>query len=120
MSRDFHLFVYGALRGGESAAAVLEGGLHVGPASVAGTLYDTGAGFPALVLAGSSRVHGEIWRCPAAQLWSLDRQEGVDERLFRRVGVRVGAQACWTYVAGPALVRSLTPDNRIASGRWGG
>ncbi len=119
MSRDFHLFVYGAMRGASSAATALEGGERVAATWVAGTLYDTGAGYPALVLAGSGRVHGEIWRCPVALLWALDQHAGVDERLFRRVGVRVGDQACWTYVAGPGLVRRLTPENRIASGRWG-
>ncbi len=118
MSGHFHLFVYGTLRSGGEAAAVLEGAELIAPASVAGGLYDTGKGYPALVLAGAGKVHGEVWRCPAPLLPRLDEYEGVDERLFRRVGVEVRDWPCWTYVAGPKLVRLLTPDRRIASGVW--
>ncbi len=118
MSGHFHLFVYGTLRSGGEAAKVLEGAELIAPASAPGGLYDTGNGYPALVLAGGGKVHGEVWRCPAALLPRLDEHEGVDERLFRRVGVEVRDWPCWTYVAGPRLARLLTPDRRIPSGVW--
>lgn len=114
----FHLFVYGTLRDGGPAAELLLGAEPVGPAVVAGTLYDIEGRFPALVLAGGGRVHGELWRCPVELLKKLDEYEGVDEGLFRRIGVRVGEQACWTYVAGPKLARLLAPATRIHSGTW--
>jgi gamma-glutamylcyclotransferase (GGCT)/AIG2-like uncharacterized protein YtfP len=69
-----------------------------------------------------SPVQGEVWRCPAAMLPSLDRYEGTAEGLFRRVAVTVdtplGRTPCWTYTAGPALSRKLTPERRIVSGDW--
>jgi gamma-glutamylcyclotransferase (GGCT)/AIG2-like uncharacterized protein YtfP len=106
----FHLFTYGTLRGGEGAAGeVLEGCRLVGRGTVRGTLYDLGE-YPALVLAGDHPVEGDIWWCPADVLPDLDRYEGVDDGLFRRVGARVGELACWVYVAGPALAPRLLPE----------
>ncbi len=118
MSGHFHLFVYGTLRRGGEAASVLEGAELIAPAAVAGGLYDTGHGYPALVLAGGGKVLGEVWRCPAPLLPRLDEYEGVEERLFRRVGVEVRDWPCWAYVAGPKLARLLTADRRIPSGTW--
>ncbi|HEX7117228.1 MAG TPA: gamma-glutamylcyclotransferase family protein [Longimicrobiales bacterium] len=116
----FHLFTYGTLRRGGSATDLLEGCEAVATATVAGTLYDIDGAYPALVLAGTGRVEGEVWRCPASTLPRLDAYEGIAEGLFRRVGVRVGDRACWTYVAGPKLARRLTADRRIVDGRWTG
>lgn len=118
MSGAFNIFVYGTLRRGGNAESVLEGAERLGAATVQGFLYDTDNGFPALVLGGGGRVHGEIWRCASPLLWRLDEYEGIDDGLFRRVGVRIGDLACWTYVAGPRLSRLLTPDRRVASGAW--
>lgn len=113
----FHLFSYGTLMsGGAAAARQLADCERVGPATVQGTLFDTGP-YPALLLAGTDRVEGEIWRCPAWVLPRLDRYEGVADGLFRRVGLRVDGVACWVYVAGPALGPRLTPDSRTQSGR---
>lgn len=114
----FHLFVYGTLRRGGPAARVMAGCEHRGDATITGTLYDIGGRHPALMLYGRDRVHGELWWCPVEWLQRLDEYEGVDRGLFRRVGVRVQELACWTYVAGPALARELTPDRRIPDGRW--
>lgn len=114
----FHLFVYGTLRRAGPAAQIMDGCEHMGEASVAGTLYDVGGRHPALMLYGRDRVQGEVWWCPLDFLQRLDEYEGVERGLFRRVGVRVEQVACWTYVAGPALARELTPDRRIPSGDW--
>jgi len=114
----FHLFTYGTLRRGGAAAELLEGCEFVGTATINGTLFDIDGEYPALVLAGPGRVEGEVWRCPTAALARFDRYEGVADGLFRRVGVRAGEWACWTYVAGPTLAPRLTPDRRLEGGRW--
>jgi gamma-glutamylcyclotransferase (GGCT)/AIG2-like uncharacterized protein YtfP len=114
----FHLFVYGTLRRGGRGHELLAGCEQVGAARVAGTLYDIDGKYPALMLYGGTGVPGEVWRCPDALLARLDAYEGADEKLFRRVGVRAGEHACWTYVAGPGLARKLTPARRVAGGTW--
>jgi gamma-glutamylcyclotransferase (GGCT)/AIG2-like uncharacterized protein YtfP len=121
----FNLFVYGTLRAGGSAAGLLDGCEWLGRATVHGILYDIDGRFPALVLYGEdSPVHGDVWRCPARFLPSLDRYEGVAEGLFRRVAAEVdtagGRTPCWLYTAGPALSRKLSFDRRIVSGEWTG
>lgn len=87
-------------------------------ASVPGTLYDIDGCFPALMLNGGGRVHGEVWRCPTDLLSKLDDYERVERGLFRRVAIEVDGMLCWTYVAGPTLARKLTRTRRIASGDW--
>lgn len=118
MRDDFHLFVYGTLLTGGSAAERLSGCARISAAQTEGTLYDIGGRFPALLLGGGGTVHGELWRCPIDRLAQLDDYEGVRDGLFTRVGVRVDGVGCWTYVAGPRLAPRLTPDARIAGGRW--
>jgi gamma-glutamylcyclotransferase (GGCT)/AIG2-like uncharacterized protein YtfP len=113
-----HVFVYGTLMEGGGAGAFLRGCARLGPGTVRGTLYDMDGEYPALMLAGTDRVHGEVWRCPARVLAELDRYEGVAEGLFRRVAVQVGRHACWSYVAGPRLGRRLTLARRVPGGRW--
>jgi gamma-glutamylcyclotransferase (GGCT)/AIG2-like uncharacterized protein YtfP len=114
----FHLFVYGTLLRGGAANALLDSCERVRPAAVAGTLYDVGGEYPALMLYGESPVRGEIWRCPNDLLPRLDTFEGVGEQLFRRVAVAVEGTPCWTYVAGPAIARELTPSRRLPDGVW--
>lgn len=118
MNGTFHLFVYGTLKRAGPASALLADSVLLARATVGGTLYRTENGYPALMLAGAGKVHGEVWRCPWSLLRRLDEHEGVQGRLFRRVGVQVRERACWTYVAGPALARQLTPERRIPSGLW--
>jgi gamma-glutamylcyclotransferase (GGCT)/AIG2-like uncharacterized protein YtfP len=120
----FHIFVYGTLLGG-GPDSLLHGCERVAPAAVNGVLYDIGGRYPAAVLYGDARVHGEVWRCPAERLLRLDRHEGTEDGLFRRVAVEAETETGervpgWIYAAGPALARQLTPDRRIASGRWPG
>ncbi len=118
MKQETFLFVYGTLQSNGQAAELLAGCAVITQASVAGTLYDIDGEYPALVLGGAGRVHGEIRSCPPGQLLQLDDYEGVPNRLFRRVGVQIGDYACWAYVAGPKLARKLMPARRIASGTW--
>jgi gamma-glutamylcyclotransferase (GGCT)/AIG2-like uncharacterized protein YtfP len=117
VSRTFHLFVYGTLRDADVAAAQLGDCERVREATVLGTLYDLGA-HPALMPYGNTAIVGEIWRCPNEALARLDRFEGIERGLFRRIGIRAADVGCWTYVAGPALARELLPGRRITSGDW--
>lgn len=117
MCGQFHLFVYGTLRSSGAAAALLANCERIAAAEVGGVLYDIDGEYTALVLYGNSPVAGEIWRCPSELLPEIDAYEGVDEGLFRRVGVSVRQPAgrdvaCWTYVAGPAIARKLVPARR--------
>ena len=121
MREHFHLFAYGTLRRGGRSEELLQGAEWVGHASVGGVLYDIDGQHPALVLYGSTPVEGDLWRCPIGLLPVIDQYESVESGLFRRIGVKAqtaeGADyACWTYVAGPALTRKLTPARRIE--RW--
>lgn len=113
MRTHFHLFVYGTLRSGGSAATMLAECERVSAGEVSGVLYDIDGEYPALLLYGTTPVEGEIWRCPNEMLARLDAYEGVEQGLFRRVGVTVRDVGCWTYVAGPQLSKKLTPERRI-------
>lgn len=117
MDAVFHLFTYGTLTSRGGASHVLGRCERVGAATTRGTLYDVGS-FPALLAGGTDRVEGEIWRCHVEALPRLDEYEGVADGLFRRIGRRIADMPCWLYVAGPALGARLTPEARIASGRW--
>lgn len=117
----FHLFVYGTLKQGEPSNQLLQSCAFIGAAQVHGILYNIENDHPALILYGSSPVTGEVWRCPADMLLQLDEYEGVNDGLYRRVGVQVtianGEQiGAWTYAAGPALTKELVAAHRIA--RW--
>ena len=79
------LFVYGTLMPGrlrwpQLADVVAERR----PGAVAGTLYDTGHGYPALVLAGAGRVEGWLLgmapAVAAAVMAALDEVEGPSYR----------------------------------------
>lgn len=113
MRSHFHLFVYGTLRTGGRNASKLSACERISGGEVGGVLYGIDGEFPALVLYGNTPVTGEIWRCPNDMLGALDEFEGVQQGIFRRVGVTVRDIGCWTYVAGPRLTRKLTPESRI-------
>jgi gamma-glutamylcyclotransferase (GGCT)/AIG2-like uncharacterized protein YtfP len=118
MSDSFHLFVYGTLRSTGSAAARMADCRLIGEGNVGGVLYDIDGAYPALIVYGNTPVRGEVWRCPASLLSSLDEYEDVASGLFRRIGVEVKmadgrVQGCWAYVAGPQLSRKLTSARRI-------
>ena len=110
MRETFYLFAYGTLR--TDPRRLLEGCDRVDTGVVRGTLYDL-AEYPALILGGDDPVSGVIWRCPYPVLAALDRYEGTEIGLFRRVGVRVGDYPCWAYVAGPKLGSQLLPETRV-------
>ncbi|HUF13210.1 MAG TPA: gamma-glutamylcyclotransferase [Longimicrobiales bacterium] len=107
-----HVFVYDDRL--DSADAVQE---SVCAATVQGTLFDLEGVGAALLLSGQDRVAGEVRRVSPDALDTLDTSAGVQEGLYRRVGVQVGSTPCWTWVAGPALAPLLVPERRVRQGR---
>ena len=109
-----HVFVYDRRPIATQGALELE---KIRDATVRGTLFDVDGVGPALMLAGSSQVPGEVMRADTASLERLDARARVREGLFRRVGVQVGETPCWTWVAGPALAPRLAPERRVLADR---
>lgn len=118
-----HVFVYGTLRRGErnDIARYRPLPLFVGPASIAGRLYDLGA-YPGIVLGAGGRVVGEVYRINAEVEAALDlleevKPDGSGEYLKREVPVSVAGQVL------DCLVYEIHPDrwegrSAIASGDW--
>lgn len=118
-----HVFVYGTLRRGgrNDIARFRPAPVFVGPAEIAGTLYDLGA-YPGAVLHTSHRLVGEVYRITAAVEADLDeleevRPDGTGEYLKRECMVDVGGQrlACLIYEIHPERLRRRAV---ISSGDW--
>jgi gamma-glutamylcyclotransferase (GGCT)/AIG2-like uncharacterized protein YtfP len=126
------LFVYGSLRRGSGSLMserLASEATHVGDATVAGALYDTGT-FPALRpdVDPTARVHGEVWalrpETTETLLAMLDQYEGYapDARfgsLFRRVRVPVrfedgSEREVWVY----EYNHGTDQTSRVLSGDW--
>lgn len=94
------VFVYGTLRPGDVAWHRIRPYVDGPPArtTLAGTLYDTGMGYPALLPGPAGRVPG--WtlrlRSPVEALAALDEYEGGDYRRTRVVDA--DGRLCWTYL----------------------
>ncbi|MGW0518787.1 gamma-glutamylcyclotransferase family protein [Crossiella sp. NPDC003009] len=94
------VFVYGTLQPGCSAwslAAPLVGGRPV-RATLPGTLYDTGEGYPGLLPGTGEEVPGWLLPLadPVAALPVLDEYEGEE---YRRIRIALAdGTVCWTYV----------------------
>jgi len=108
------LFVYGTLMPGRLRwPLIADDVVRQRPCTVAGTLYDTGLGYPALVVGGDRRVPGWLLglsqRAPAV----LEHLDAVEGPRYRRTdvttldGVRaltyafVGDSAGFTLLDGP-------------------
>jgi gamma-glutamylcyclotransferase (GGCT)/AIG2-like uncharacterized protein YtfP len=132
MSGPELLFVYGSLRSGSGnlmAERLASEATHVGDATVAGALYDTGS-FPAMRPCddSSARVHGELWALhvdtAASLLAVLDQYEGyAPDARFGSLFVRVRAEVqfedgstreAWLY----RYNHATDPASRIMSGDW--
>jgi gamma-glutamylcyclotransferase (GGCT)/AIG2-like uncharacterized protein YtfP len=118
------LFVYGTLAPGREAWPVLAQWATGAPCQeqVAGTLYDTGRGYPAAVFgdAGTNTtkdvVHGYVVDLDTARaaeaLATLDRYEGDEyERVTVRTAYGIEAE---TY----SWIAPLSTCRRVAGGRW--
>lgn len=91
--------VYGTLMRGASAWHLLEPlvGTQERSAVLPGTLYDTGCGYPALVLGEGPGVPAQVFRLndPVKALVVLDRYEGPE---YERLSLELGdGQSCWVY-----------------------
>lgn len=118
-----HVFVYGTLRRGgrNDIARYRPAPVHVVDAFIAGTLYDLGA-YPGVVLGGSTRVAGEIYRIDAEVEAALDVLEAVadddsGEYRRRRLLVEAGARRfdCLVYEIHPSRTAGRAV---IAGGDW--
>lgn len=124
------VFVYGTLMQGQRNAQVIPSGAirELRLATTIGTLYDTGCGFPAVVLGGQERslVFGECVHLSTLPkvLRAMDALEGFGgfddpEPLFRRtiVPVQLGQGEkvrAWCYVSPHQGLRA----QKIAGGCW--
>lgn len=92
------LFAYGLLQPGQPSWALV--GPHATgpatPATVPGTVLDTGRGYPAWLPDGHGSTPGAVipLRDPAALWPALDDYEGPD---YQRVRVVAGGVVCWAY-----------------------
>jgi gamma-glutamylcyclotransferase (GGCT)/AIG2-like uncharacterized protein YtfP len=116
------LFVYGTLRRGDVRWSFLEPYVHDDGVddTVAGTLFDTGLGYPAAVFdpGATTTIVGRTYHLVAERLdvalTVLDDEEDTVLGLYRRVIVTTGSgRRAWAYAYGAGL--ELTP---IDSGDW--
>jgi gamma-glutamylaminecyclotransferase len=111
------LFVYGTLRRGEPAHALLGNARLVGRARTDAcfTLVDAG-GYPGMVAGGHTKVTGEIYEIDPAAWPELDRYEEAPE-VYERVQLVVEG-----HVVGAYLLRARHAAGKpvIESGDWSG
>ena len=117
------LFVYGTLkRGGKYHDYLEEAELVEEQAVAKGTLYDTGMGYPALVLTGASLVKGEIYDIPDVLWPALDYLEDYsgnpENDLYDKVTIQVTSanKTYETFVYVAKDKRLL--KQRISTGNW--
>jgi gamma-glutamylcyclotransferase (GGCT)/AIG2-like uncharacterized protein YtfP len=100
------LFVYGTLMPGRLRwPLVADDVLRRRPSTVPGTLYDTGLGYPALVLAGDRPVPGWLLGLSERAPTLLDHLDVVEGSHYRRTDVTTldGVRALtYAYVGDPA------------------
>jgi gamma-glutamylcyclotransferase (GGCT)/AIG2-like uncharacterized protein YtfP len=106
--KDHLVFVYGTLRKGEKYSYYLNKAECLEEnCTIEGQLYDTGWGYPALLLeSGKVHVKGELYRVSSEQLAELDRLEGYKEygannlyeRIITKVTTEKGEQEAIVYV----------------------
>lgn len=122
-SKPGKLFVYGTLRKGGARSRHLERCRLLRMMRVPGTLYLTPFGYPAAVFDENSslRIQGELYELPPDSeffIRSVDRLEGVDEKLFSRSVIRCEEQFFYVYEPGPKLGREINSGDIIESGNW--
>ena len=75
---------YGTLRSGERNERFCRNAISCRSATISGTLYDTGWGFPAFVPKGKTNVTVELIEIPIRDWADVDRLEGYP-RLYDRI-----------------------------------
>ncbi|PYZ95116.1 gamma-glutamylcyclotransferase [Salipaludibacillus keqinensis] len=105
--KDTNVFVYGTLRKNESNHGLLKRAKLVSQqAKLKGSLFNTGQGYPALMLKGESYVYGEIYNVDDNILANLDvlegytpgRKDNLYERQEKQVETDIGIIDAWVYV----------------------
>ena len=114
------LFVYGTLRTGEAAHAIVAPFVtQVVRATALGTMYALPAGYPGVVADDRAVIHGELLtlRDLADALPALDAYEGDDfARVLAEVTCASGTTWAWLYaLASPELSRIGV---RVTHGDW--
>jgi len=122
-SKPQKLFVYGTLRKGGVRSTHLERCRMLRMMKVLGTLYSTPFGYPAAMFdeTSSFAIHGELYELPPDSevfIRSVDRLEGVDEKLFSRSVIRHGEEFFYAYEPTPELRRQIGDADIIKSGNW--
>jgi gamma-glutamylcyclotransferase (GGCT)/AIG2-like uncharacterized protein YtfP len=116
------LFVYGTLRAGEAAHAVVAPYvISAVRATALGTMYALPAGYPGVVADDRGVVHGELLtlRDLAAALPALDAYEGDDfTRILAEITTAAGRGWAWMYVLLSSELAHGAPV--IADGDWAG
>ncbi len=124
MDDMYTVFVYGTLRRHEQYHHLLDGAeLVAAQGKTRGELYDTGLGYPAMVVRDEGWVYGEVYRVTAEQLARLDELEGYKpcepdseyDRILVSVETDQGPVPAYTYVYEERKTGDLTP---IRLGDW--
>lgn len=71
-----YVFVYGTLRRGASNDFRMDGARFLGRGTVRGRMYRV-SWYPAVIVGGEERVHGEVYEVDERHLVALDRFEGI-------------------------------------------
>ncbi len=112
------VFVYGTLKRGQRAAALLAGQRCLGPAQTAGgfALYQLD-GYPGLIAEPGSDtiVIGELWLVDDACVQALDAYEGVADGLYRRQSITIATEGVPSQADTYVYAQSLVGRRRIGS-----
>ena len=97
-----NLIVYGTLMRGEPNSPFCRNATFISPCDIAGTLYDTGCGFPAFVPDSQGVVRAEFVVLPVADWPAIDRLEGYPT-LYGRQKIKArlpdgNVEVGWVYV----------------------
>ncbi|MFA9560111.1 gamma-glutamylcyclotransferase [Evansella sp. AB-rgal1] len=125
MQLKYRVFVYGTLRKHEYNHSLLEDSkLLISQASINGTLYDTGMGYPMITDQEIGVTYGEVYEINEKVLEKLDELEGYDESRKENLYIRKkkeiytdeGVLEAFVYVMNTSNQHML--KKRIASGDW--
>ncbi|MDN7242577.1 gamma-glutamylcyclotransferase family protein [Planococcus sp. N028] len=117
------LFVYGSLKKGGKYDCYLEEATLIAEHAVAnGVLYDSGLGYPAMVLSGAEKVIGDIYEIPD-ELWpALDDLEGytggAETDLFNKLTITVEADGEQVEAIVYVAKNQKLLKTKVASGVW--
>ncbi|WP_194841303.1 gamma-glutamylcyclotransferase [Salinibacillus xinjiangensis] len=124
MEKSVYVFVYGTLLNNERNHQLLHNARCIALQSwTYGELYDTGYGYPALVVNGDDRVYGEIYEVNGVVLKQLDQLEGYTgkaesnhyDRITQTIYTDFGTYDAYIYIYTPS---QITNQYRLPFGDW--